>query len=1770
MSSLERYPTEDFLNGTDLSFTQRDDVLWRRNPSTLPEGSEGTDITFVIPRGAAYDIYISPMLSFTMIVTQPFDPLDQTTQVPCVMGDPWIGLYGLFRNWRIMIGGALRKSFTSIELRTWMDYMALTLSPKQWEMFQRETRCRYSHPSVEVSGSAATQSAYNGMLPYYKAEIDRANSKATYYCRITLPIPFLQEIFPLDSAGRDAYTFGVIPAGVLQEPITIIASFNRGDCIVPQVPTVYYETDLENVQAADHSSAPVIARARNQCNGMFDIVPEGIAATNYWQCGTEELYDPSRPSLMNMSDVSLSVPTVTSTGGIYSWSTILNASRGRYLELSEGPCNPWYPTANIYNLKTEHNSPPNQLGFHGFTTSVNAWWAGHNAGALTTVRQFGPACIINKTTASCTYSNWSSGSTGYLQFNGHLKMPGSMSDYLPPALIGVAPYLYEADSNGIDYHVTGSMRFTGLTDPTIGLRNSSQIAVISRVDKLEPCSTHSAMTYHPSNYLAIDPYQSFVNSTSTANPLVMTAVPGQIADRSQLATLSQNYQDGHSLFWQNLTGEALQMALATSMYTTGALPRATRSVTFMSQSMPMGGPSMLPESSVLPFSAAFSYTPMFARAAAPIGNFSIVSNTSAPANSMFTMPGCGNDVWGGVRFRQVTSTLCPGFGAQNGNAGFTNNTKWPNLFFQSAGRINSDYQGGRFSYTTFLYREQYVAPTISVPGVDAPVVTQAVTFPLADMMPALYNFGGAFSGQNTFHTCPPPMAAVLAIWTRLAPQSILAQCLADLQNRSLAPVLTSKWFFNDRTNVAVNCWNYNAYHTALANPQTQGSTVLPRAGLYPLNLDPAPTITNAGTLTLNALTLGPSPRISTPGYCLDLVEGFINPLGAPLEFPVGALDNIDWLNEAGPILSGFQPFTAQQYGAVFQPTSQKGYDTTIDNASGLMFDPLNLPSEAAVRFGSSATVGQIFSGNYQFGFDGTVLPPLFTGFAANDPMASDRIRNSIFTSRHPTLTAGLVNDMTPFYDTFQPTNYASYGGEFALTNISSGCSSYNLYAAHSSTALAQVSTHSLSTLGLGLSDLAPASTTSLNWVGLACAPVRGSWMASAKGPFFQQPIDDITLALNGSNLRPNQQTTPNLKRQVKWCDPGHFRTDSILNMEQIFTPFPRIFVGVIGGGYGALGINQLQQFHMMDTTSNTAVHAPNPYASAISQSYVGWTQGNAPNFVQGAGETPYRGGWISGTANHNVYPSLFDQVSYLGCYPPIPAPVAAHQIDARLTCLVACPAYPDRIASGNKCNVRLQDISTKWGEINARRQADVKEAFDAARQLLTSSGLPTLCCSQEVLLFNIPPGTQTPTVSFNIQGNTAHGLRVRVLRGPLYARAWQDCQITSLTMTIGADTVMPLTTDMLYFPIRPHYISASDLPSWMSNWPGIQRQTGVHVIPKQGLQEPYALDLQKTLWRSVDAGTDWQFDRLNRSDHFTVDLPFATDGPVALNANVVLRMQISPYESNTYFPILQFDQVPHPTDISVNQPVYAQVLTPGSASPNTLSYYWPYKLPSLQFVFGSPSNGIAPSAFTMEQIGTSNYYTVIQPDGTDYVAAYPHYLPVLQASSYMDNAPSDANTSALCAPVSAVVNDTFPNGSDGSALSLNARGFSSWFFSGAYDESFPGGKYFPPEWLGVTPVINSALNGIPYSSPQSGLIEGSNWTQLSTLGVAGSPWVDGMTAAHYNALLLPASCYQPFGVHEYAMQNYQPSGSDDSLTVEVTIIRSQEGLLKNNIYATRM
>lgn len=1869
MESAARYPTRDLLNGPSLSYTPRDDIVWRRMPSTLPIGKEGTDIQWVFPAGAPYSIYTSPLLEFDMITEQPFDPNDQTTMVPSVMGDPWIGLYALFRNWRIMIGGATRKTATAIELRAWMDYMALTLSKEDWSTFQRETRCRYTHVSEQVSGAAAEKSAYNGMLPFYRAEVNKETNTAKYWCRITLPIPFWQEIVPLNSEQSKAYPFGVIPMGVFQEPITIIATFQRGDTQVPRAPTVYYETVLDNSKAADHTTTPVMGRSRNQCMGNTDVISGGQSYLD----SHSDYFSAWIPSIMNMSDFLLTTPSVAVTDPVLTAVSEVSWTTGGFYRLGVWQvCDPDVTAQTLQTTFRNYTAaaPADQVGFLDVNTSPNAWWAGHNIGARSTVGQFGPACQIKSYTAPPTlgtatplprdiltsYVEWASGSTGYLQFNGHLQMPGSINDYIPPALIGISPDIISGP-NGVDCSIDGSTRFTNLLDPTIGLRNSSQIAVLARVDKLEPCSTFSAQTYHPQTFMMIDPALCWVNAAITvqpAAPLDCTVVP-------VYPNLAVDMSDGYSKWARavyTLSPQAALSNLCSVMYPTGALPRCSRFLSSWSWSGSYymtptvygnATDQLFPNPPALNVAIHHSVPP---NAAVPVGNLTTIQGITAmcayentalmfPIYYGFYSSNCldaAANIYATPFANQVddlTVLPTPVFGTFQTAADFNPPDRtWPlnvNNFFSPLALFRGSYDAPgaavlpdiRLSMSDHLADFTYLPNRRCLrlgqatyqavePTAPAAQVTGPLSIPLQGVLPPLYNLGGGFAGQNTYHTIPPPFSVISQMMTRNCPPAFTDMVRKEyFDTRSIAPVLTSKWFFNDRNNVHVRWynyvagWSYDVPSTNLTEPtvanivQNGGAQApvpvqMPRQGWLNSQVGNIyPTMATSASMRLISLSeYKPSSSEYKaygpvlPGYCLDLVSGFVNPLGSTLDYPVGTFDNTDWLLQSGPILSGYQSIEFQRCGQAVRPgnnfvnsidnasfISQAGMPTTIPNLTTTL---LNIP--AAANIDTYPTV------NYLMNSNGTLNPQFASlsasQYCAGDPMTSDRIRNSVFTSRKTCMIDGsgdVLNDVETDFPDSIPTGTvagltASIPGRnahIAIPMIGRGVDVFAVYQdTTTGTANAMMqNVHANEALynGFGKSYSQPLPLPTLTAASQSFGTVLESlWDFNSPPPY----------SLVNSNLNPEQatqlhtdlvgQSGPGGFTNVKYKNPGHFKTDSCLNMEQIYTPFPRVFVGVIGGGYGALGINQLASYNVLDCVNIGTCHTANPYtaeAGMITRSMAEMLfRGKIASQCPAAGQ-PYES--RRGTQTNQWKDTSYDALVKTGNYAPFPAPYAAHQVNAALTCIVASPAYPDRIASGSRVNVTLANIFSKWGELSGKKQGDVNQSFTAARELLTTTGLPTLCTSQEVLLFTIPPGTTNPMVSFNIQGNNVFGILVRVISGTPYQKDWQDMLLTNLTMTVGADTVMPLTSDLLYYPVRPRYLDAESVLSLVDYPPSIHFGTGVHIIPKLGLNSPYSLELQKVLWQAVDTTVDWNFDRLNLSNHHAYSLPFATAGPVEMNANIVLRMTVAPHESNTYLPILQFNQVPHPSDIVLNPMVTADVLAP------VAFYSWPVTT-QFQYPFSPKSTGFTPTTRTYQlQGGAETYSTYWDPSPQPALYCYPGSLSLFQ-SAFTFELLNNSVTAYNAAAITTITDDV--NAGIGAAqlipTYLGPWGYYTWNFQGPYDPaSFPGGLYFPPEWL--LGVRNPCKLGLMENSVI--VPEYCDWNDMTQNANNAPVWLAaGGPGFEITDYIMPTSYYQPFGINEYHFEEFSPSVAGSQMTVEVTIIRAQQGLLRNNIYATRM
>lgn len=1681
MSSLQLYPTADVLNTANVGFTPRDDVMNYINPCTLPAIYEGSDLQVTFPaRSDKFGMYVSPRIYFRMKVVMPYKADNPDTHIPLVWGDPWIGLYALFKNIRIMIGGQTRKTGTDIEVRAWIDYVTASMSKEDRDIFQSQIRARWSHPSTETSGSAACGAPFGREQTFYRASVDTKASTATYYADINLPVPFLSEIVPLDAETRAAYPLGVFPMGVFQEPLTVVLSFNRGQYNVPTAPTVYYDCQLAPHEYADHSSAPKLARGKWN-NGMDTVMyalPSSGAIPAYMDLGNPTM-SADRPSILNMDQYPLPVvipPTATPTPGIVTWDYSIVGASAAILFLYKTGTNAATMIDYVFGDNTSF------AGFYGCSSSFEAQLGAENLGAMSTVQHYGPTCDINETTLACSYTDWASGSTGYLDVRGALlPMRGRLADYLPQAVIGAAPLLGTIDGNGVSSHIDASNRFCGLLDPTLGLRNPWQISTLARLDACSTQQSYAPQTQNPRNYTESDPVYATVSSTASNTSL----------NGDRFVTLYNQQTD---------LIDVLNLFPSFS----GPRPRTVSAETQFASTFGIIGFSSAPTA----LNRWGNYQSNFC----PVSSFSLATTGRT---SYFTVPNTNPlTVIPNLINTQILNS--PWWNTVTGNTftwqySTTATTQCTDIFVDNTGASFTSSDNVTVSSTNYGYLSYYFMPGYAANGL------------LNDyQLPTLFNLGGDFAGRANAIQLPNPYTSMLPLLASQLPISGLQELTASC---SAGVVLTSKTYYNDFYNVSARSWNYTFQHT-IANATT--------LGIVPFN---NPTTPNTQTNTCRPTVPGSTIAVSNfkeykiasreslrkhcpqpPGYMLDMVESFATPASSVAEMVTGALDAFRYTHFPGPMMSGYQSFSTQMKGLVSRTFT---YDTptSLNNEgtgpTGFSLDQ-SYPSEISSGWiGWGKTAGFFATpSNAQFNLNS------YVSTYSNDPHQSDFIRSSIFTARNPTAASGDQNVST---QTITPAAYSSNrppyqapAGSAWIPPIMAGVQIWPANTTLSNADFLCFGDHFLqSRLTSEPFDWPTLLPTVLLYVGGAVIGAPGTKLFTVEASGTNQ-ITLANLTRNTATARGAGAAGVGNATDFRTLDAGHGFTTSVTNLDQIFSPFPHILVGVLGGGYGPLGVNQLQS----NCLSDWPVHTFN-----VNASNAGASRNATFNAMASSASTDA----IVNPGPKGIMATL-DQIRPLnttGWFPSIAAPVMAYQMKVDLNVTLAVPAKPDLLTPGLSCEVVLQSPAAKWGYLSCEGDADIESSFTASRELYKGSGIPTMCPSFETLLYNVPLN-DNPSVSFNFQGQMAHGIGIRVMKGNIYSHVWQDRVITACTVTVGGDTIMPITYDMIHQPSRPRYIPGQYLPQTMkdSYAPHLITGGGVHVRGKLGVPDAYVLDLQETLFSSIDATVPWDFDFMNNQDHYRLWIPFSANGPVVINNNVTVRLTLSDLEVNTYFPVLEHNYVPHPMDVYLDG---AYEYTSSGASTNITG-----------IALATENTGGAIKCPTTHKFGVNTAYataTNVSPgvpavdpsSSTPWYCHFPSTISVL-ARSY----PLPSQGTSTVDPVNA-------------ASQFDLQGF----FLGYYTDSVPFAKYFPPEWLTVT-------NEPTYTSTGTNNETYSRWIDLNRTTFATLPTVQ----------ILPASKYQPFGVREFSIPTI--SVGEDTQTVEITLVRSQEGLMRESLYVTRM
>lgn len=1777
MSSLQRFPIPDWHDHSNTGYVPIDRPTHRMVPGQVSIINEGADVTWQIPAYADAISVTNPSLCATLTITQPIGSSPES-MVPLVEGTARGGLYDLFSNWRFLIGGITVYTPSQQDIYNWIEQQAAYMSVTQWEEFQAAIRCRYSHPSSLISGSASAPSGLLRRQQFFSAKFNSDKSAVIYQIDMRLPIPCLNVLIPVDAATRAAYPMGVFPAGVFSERLTIIANFSRLGRNLPTANTIHYEGTHSPAVLADATARPPIAEARNTNSADFQVLNLRLAQDPLYSPASN-LASQAQPTLLNLTSVGYMTPQYSNytadtatrlitnpdiVWGIGQTSAVLPEVRQAAPTAAEAAV-PAGARAKLNLWDAATVAPAHIPVGYLANTSADSWYSAQNLLGSSSIKQFGPACLINPgninavgpSAPSTSYYEWASGATSYLGLPiSQLSMPGSLVDYLSPQLVGIFNLNSLSD---VQTDVGLDTMLTGLFDVTHGLRNPSQIAASVRIEKCPPCPTFAPACYIMDNYCMSNPYAN--DYCQVDLDVANLPPPHNVAAPDPLSTwFSAAHASGSSAlhpcaFIQNssgLSGRAMYNMLG-APYNINYTPVGGVQIRYQ------GGLAPPPTDHVFNYSYLNACATPFSMAGFANCGFTVAAGASiatTPANSAnftyFVPSVTGPEIpsvnpLGVSEYRYIS----PG-GAAAPATTFPYGPVCPNL------NVTCIAQG-----LGAVTRTPLNTATASAIGPGFATTNDANILVSSGINPWIQS-PGAFAGRNAFYSQCPPLAIVAQYLLRgridfspttFPDPSLATPALFKIRDAisacSAAPIMCSRFYFQHPNNLEANHWNY----TAAAPCSTGGNLQNPIFANLPAK-------TNAGAAagygtafsTMFPLRLVsfnqyiPSAAqesrhgIRAPALLLDLIESFDNPLGSLLNHPTGTMDNHRWIaQKPHPVLSGHPPISFLYQGTIARTmdslAQSSGFvgGSLLSTASYTVNAPTPLPSALSthnnpfcgsenrtnIRFALQPSLYCAANGR-RVAFDASALNAQMglpavdylinqNTLAASSPLiswsaASYFVGDTLGTNLTNFFLDGSALDLTTAYGRNINPGYSAVEqmGNNAITADTANCAIG--YVANVNT-LAAANAQAFELGGLRAA-ITPAGTTNAN--------ISPSLILMGT---YQVTADPQLIADAAGRFADNQQAL------FAVSETGRQLARATQNFDQSYSHYPLWLVGIIGGGYGPIGLNQLVNLSTLDSVSRQSVHPPNPFIAQQSTfaAAVATNAALAARPLLDSGVAPII--------------SPFDATVCTGPFPTVPAPVHVHPLlNLTVRFIIHCPAFPDLLTPGQSCQVQLMLPNSKFAVVDASSDRGVSSSFAEARRLFKTSGIPTTDCHWETLTFSVPV-TTVPSVVVPLAGDLVHAVGIVAYRGPANSQLFQQQNITQATINYNGEQLQYLTTDLLEQPPFPQYVPSTSLVTHFSSTntytPAIRNGCGVWSFSKLGTQNPFSRKLQETAFSSVDTTLDWNHDRISSHPWKKLWIPLAHGGPLTCRANLQLNLVLSDWESNSSFPTVLFQYVPHPIAnssgslLSINGTSNAFQVNQAGNIPAYGSYPAPVS-------YVGPSQSIWDNGVDVWKTSTDTAPYLFCPSGLNDML---RTTPVLQAA-----APgAGPYPGAFNAPVHLLR------------------------FSGMVTDSLVTHPFFPPEWLAAgsgfftqSPIINGVAGVRQYLRP-----ENMPFSQLAGSGASPTPTLLPLQVPN-PTVQLPPTKYQPFGIKEFSLPTFAPFAASDTLTIEVTIVRTRRGLLKAN------
>lgn len=1765
---LNRFPLAGFHDSSNTSFVPMEPRMCRQVPCAVSRVPEGTDLTWVFPNQEG-SLLTNPLLCATLQIVQPIGT-SLESMIPLVFGTARNGWYDLFANWRINIGGITILTPTPTQISDWILEKSGRLDNEAWQAFQDVISCRYTHCSELISGAAATSSPFGKRRLFYSAKLDRSANTVTYLVDLTLPVPCLDQFIPLNPETRKAYPYGVFPC-LFGEKLIVTANFNRQSRNIPTCPTVHYEGTYNPAIQGDFSARPPLARSKNT-NGGDTLTTSRSIAAHILMSPASNISSPMQPSILNSASACYWVPSYyaftpavadrTSQNPTISWIV------GNSPVVVEHNQNNTAPAGGAVNSPAGGRMPvysaqaivagdyvPTDLYMD---TSPESWLAAQNLLGSGTVKQFGPACNIVATSPQnlqTSYFEWGSGATSYLGIPiGTLGLPGGLEEYLPQEVIGVfANGKFSSNLCDIDPENC----FTGLLDPSGGLRNPSQVAVSARVEHLQPCPTFAAPSYLHENFTLTDPFGPFnwtlTKDNATAAPAVIVNAQPLNPDLFSTAFLqAYNMVGGTS----SMT-DSLLLPAAALFYTSGYCPRAI--ATHINQAYASYG---LPDTAFSNQTTLVNFNQFFyGYPSTPISNvivptpFAFSSGfaaiTTAATQAPTTASGAYNLMWSAtLPVTQSAAALpIPAVAATVPIAATTY------IAASAYGSIRPNLSSTAVCFSNILLNVSNGLPTVQTAG--NPIVKNGAN---PTTYPFLNGGGGHFAGKNAFYAQSSPLIyhALHLLRSAAQPAQAASSLVAALQSRSRACVLSSRFYFQHPSNFEAKHWNYSADTSSLDNAVAAAPDNQPGPAL-PANAAVAPTPANLADFASVSHPLCLSSfyeyiptaaqrvqhDIRTHQLLLDTSEHFLNPFDLNVDQAVGTYDNHQWFTDTPRAVLSGRPALSTLYQGVCSRIGQSKANVDIVNPliSSSAVQPA--PSAAALAAPAAPTINSTILSQMNNPFSGSEARTIVRSaqdigcFLAMGNMATTQTNGAAVALGVATIANfafGLIPtcafDVVPYAHGIvggNSTNGQSFYtltiNTLAPTALPSQTTPQTSYGSGHSTGSYYQMLADFTTSSVYAANSSPAQANIAYQCSLAVAATGLIISDSAYTP-FGCAVAPVTYLTGAVTPRGTNATTAAL---MYTCEQGRFRASASQNFGQSYCHYPMFLIGVIGGGYAPLGVGQTSSPHLLDAMGFGNVHVPSPYLNSSSR---------ASKNVAPAGNE---------VSLDPLFPPGIDAAhisTALGPYPAIPAPIMCHPgLDVTIRYIVHCPAFPDLLTPSIQCMVSLLLPCTKFSVVDSSGMSSkTREAFQQARDDFRGNGIHTICCDIETLYFSVPKtstsGSNYPNIPLTLMGDMVHGIGIRAVNGNINTADFQQPNITGAVIDYNATTLYTLTSDLLRQPSTPFYVPLSSLQSNFSSTnyytPGTNSGSGVWSFAKIGNPAPFSEQLDSILFRSIDAACSWNMDRLRNQPWAPLYIPLGTNGPLHCNGTLQLKLTTAPYESNSTFPTILFQFVPHPLASTAQG---GAVFT--STAPNTAGYSG-----FTNVIYGCPPVEVGAA-------GASYGYT-LPPAGGITFKTFPEFSP------YFFNVP---NNIRQCQGYSNK-RPLMVNGSSAGAVPNTSGGGYTFCFRGMVTDSLITHPFFPPEWL------NGATDYKSYTTQIKTV--GTSFFQMASTamtGIAATPGYGASSAAVNSAVPapfkpLPPTRYQPFGIKEFQLNSFDPLGESPIFNIEVKIFRTKNGLLR--------